>query len=155
MNQWITPGGEATNVCLDMLEQAHLLIAGSTGSGKSVLINSLIYTALYKSPERVHFVLIDTKKTELYDYQYLPHTLRYCDTPEGACSTLKGVITLIEQRNVRARAQGLKQSTEADIYVIIDELSDLIFTNRDTVHLIALSPQINQRPIVAHSCRSF
>ena len=50
--QWITPGGTAAAVCLNMLKQPHLLIAGSTGNGKSVLINNLIYTALFKSPNQ-------------------------------------------------------------------------------------------------------
>ena len=75
--QWRTPGGTAAAVCLDMLKQPPLLIAGSTGSGKSVLINSLIYTALYKSPNRCQFVLIDPKRVELIDYKPLPHTISY------------------------------------------------------------------------------
>ena len=74
---WRTPGGLASVICLDMLEQPHLLIAGSTGSGKSVLINSLIYTALYKSPNRCRFILIDPKRVELIDYKPLPHTISY------------------------------------------------------------------------------
>ena len=75
--QWRTPGGTAAAVCLDMLKQPHLLIAGSTGSGKSVLINSLIYTALYKSPNQCKFILIDPKRVELIDYKPLPHTISY------------------------------------------------------------------------------
>lgn len=73
--EWKTPGGTAAAVCLDMLEQPHLLIAGSTGSGKSVLLNTLIYTALYKAPHRCRFILIDPKRVELIDYPSLSLSL--------------------------------------------------------------------------------
>ena len=81
MTTWRTPGGIANNSVLDMLKQTHLLIAGSTGSGKSVLINTLIYTALFRSPAAVRFVLIDPKRVELVDYSELPHTLKYASEP--------------------------------------------------------------------------
>ena len=56
----------------DALAQPHLLIAGATGSGKSVLVNGLIYTALFKSPQKVQFILIDPKRVELIQYKRLP-----------------------------------------------------------------------------------
>lgn len=65
---WKTPPLDYYNIYADMLSQPHLLIAGATGSGKSVVINGIITTALKDSPSRVQFVLIDPKRVELIDY---------------------------------------------------------------------------------------
>ena len=75
--QWLFPGGEYPALFEDMLSQNHLLIAGVTGSGKSVLINGLMYTALLKSPSSVRFILIDPKRVELAEYRDMPHTLAH------------------------------------------------------------------------------
>jgi len=63
--QWSIPFGQYQTVIADILKQTHILIAGCSGSGKSVLINNLIYTALYKSPNNCRFILIDPKRVEL------------------------------------------------------------------------------------------
>lgn len=136
MKQWNTPGGMASALCLDILKQPHTLIAGTTGSGKSVLMNSIIYTALYKAPSQAQFILIDPKQSELYEYRTLPHTLIYSDTPADALKVLNIAIDEIQARNQRMRKQGLKQSTEADLYIFIDELGDLIFSNRAAVSIL-------------------
>lgn len=130
MKEWKTPGGAAAAVCLDMLEQPHLLIAGSTGSGKSVLINSLIYTALYKSPNRCHFILIDPKRVELIDYKLLPHTIAYANEPPNIAAALVSAINLMESRYKLMQQQRIKKSNAADIYIIIDEFADLIITQK-------------------------
>ncbi len=67
----------------DMAKQAHLLIAGQTGSGKSVTINGIIYTLLRHTPQTVQLILIDPKKTELLDYSRLPHTIQYAATSDA------------------------------------------------------------------------
>ena len=77
MKKYTTPTGEYYTLYKDMLSQPHLLIAGATGSGKSVVINGLVYTALYDSPARVQFILIDPKRVELVEYKQLPHTIKY------------------------------------------------------------------------------
>lgn len=136
MTQWNMPRGMASNFCTDILEQPHTLIAGTTGSGKSSLMNAIIYTALYRSPLQCRFILLDTKQTELYDYRALPHTLIYSDDPSDALMVLNTTLDEIQTRNQRARAQGLKRSKEPDIYVFIDELGDLIFSNRDAVTIL-------------------
>lgn len=134
MIQWQTPGGIAHNSVLDMLKQTHLLIAGSTGSGKSVLINTLIYTALYKSPAALRFVLIDPKRVELVDYAALPHCLTYCTEPPEIVNALSLCVSEMENRYKRMQSQRQKKSTEPDIYIIIDEFADLMTTSkRDTL----------------------
>ena len=62
-----------------MLAQSHILIAGCTGSGKSTLVNGMVYTALVNSPAIVQFVFIDPKKVELYKYKDIPHCISYAD----------------------------------------------------------------------------
>lgn len=80
---WETPQGNYYNLFSDMLKQPHLLVAGATGSGKSVVINGIITAALKDSPAAVQFIFIDPKRVELVDYKHLPHTLKYASEPGG------------------------------------------------------------------------
>lgn len=128
--KWNTPGGDAAAVCLDMLTQPHLLVAGSTGSGKSVLLNSLIYTALFKAPHRVQFVLIDPKRVELIDYKPLPHTIAYSSEPPEIITALNWTVELMEDRYRAMQRQRIKKSTESELYIFIDEFADLMTTQK-------------------------
>lgn len=130
MKQWATPAGQAQNFAIDALNQAHLLVAGSTGSGKSVLINNLIYTALYKSPNDIALILIDPKRVELVQYKPLPHCIAYASEPDDIIFTLRQSVQLMEQRYKRMQKLGIRQSTEAHIYIIVDEFGDLMTVNR-------------------------
>lgn len=143
--EWKTPGGTAAAVCLDMLEQPHLLIAGSTGSGKSVLLNTLIYTALYKAPHRCRFILIDPKRVELIDYKELPHTLIYASEPPDIAAALVYAVEVMEERYKRMQAARQKKSTEPDIFVIVDEFADLMTTQkRETMPQIIRLAQLGR-----------
>lgn len=95
---WTTPTGEYFSLYKDMLKQPHLLIAGATGSGKSVVINGLVYTALYDSPAAVQFILIDPKRVELVDYKILPHTLQYASEPGDMVQALEKAMEITEAR---------------------------------------------------------
>lgn len=142
---WITPGGNAPRLCLDILAQSHILIAGSTGSGKSVLINSVIYTALYAAPTQTQFILIDPKRVELYSYKDLPHTQIYASEPPQILGALQEAINIMERRYKSMQAASLKETTEPHIYVIIDELADLFTTQkRETTPLIARLAQLGR-----------
>lgn len=135
---WTTPGGAYPLLCADILQQPHTLIAGTTGSGKSVLMADIIHTALcFSNPDQRRFVLIDTKKTELYRWRDVPHTARYCDTPAEAARLFDWLAIIIDQRNDRTRRAGLTMSAECDIYVIIDELGDLVTSEPRTVKQLA------------------
>lgn len=131
-----TPAGAAPRLYRDMLKQPHVLIAGTTGSGKSTAINGIIYTALYSAPGDVSFVLIDTKCTELSPWRCLPHTVRYISRAEDAPGLLADVLAMTRRRAQEAAAQGLKTYNGGDVYVVIDELGDLIFSERETVGLL-------------------
>jgi len=131
--------GEPVWINLESLP--HLLIGGSTGSGKSACINSLIISILYKSfPEKVKFLLIDPKTVELADYIDIPHLLfPPIKEVKEANSALEWVVEEMKRRYERFNAMGERNITgynrEAAIrkeqkipylVVIIDELADLI-----------------------------
>ena len=124
--EWNTPRGTAPRLYLDILQQPHTLIAGTTGSGKSVLMNGIIYTALYKAPSQVQFILIDPKRVELKLYKDLPHTLRHCTETDEATQVLNIVIREMMARYDRMSEKNLKQSIETPLYIFIDELNDLV-----------------------------
>lgn len=125
---WTTPAGQYYTLYQDMLSQPHLLVAGATGSGKSVVINGLIHTALFKSPEDVQLVLIDPKKVELVDYRRLPHTVCYACEQEDMIAALRAAVVLMDQRYSAMQARRLKKYPGGHVYVVIDELADLMLT---------------------------
>ena len=132
--EWRTPEGDAPRLYLDILQQPHTLIAGSTGSGKSVLINGIIYTALYKAPPQLQFILIDPKRVELYQYKPLPHCLQYASEPDEIAAMLAAAVALMDDRYKALQAQGLREWSGGHIYIIIDEFADLMTTQkRDTL----------------------
>ena len=136
---WKTPCGDSWSLYEDMLRQPHLLIAGATGSGKSVVINALIHTALlrnapgYSIPNSCEFILIDPKRVELVQYRNLPHTICYASEQEQMVSALQYAISLCDFRYQQMQAQGLRKYPGGDVYVIIDEFADLMTTQKRVV----------------------
>lgn len=130
---WTTPQGQYYNLFADMLKQPHLLVAGATGSGKSVVINGIIATALKDSPAVIQFILIDPKRVELINYKRLPHTLQYASEPGDMVQALQLAIDTTESRYKAMQRQHVKQYPGGAVYVVIDELADLMTTNRKQV----------------------
>ena len=133
VREWKTPPGQVYSLYTDMLKQPHLLIAGATGSGKSVVINGIMYTALHHSPAAVQFILIDPKRVELVDYARLPHTLIYASEPGDMVQALKKAMEITEARYTTMQRQRVKKYPGGALYVIIDELADLMTTARRQV----------------------
>lgn len=117
---------EKNSVYESMLNAPHLLVVGATGSGKSVLINALIYNILKEGPEKNQLVLIDPKRVELYPYKDCPHTLMYACDPDDMMESLRSVVTIMEERYDTMQKNHHKKSEEYNIYVIIDEYADLM-----------------------------
>ncbi|MDR7543326.1 MAG: DNA translocase FtsK [Armatimonadota bacterium] len=125
-------------VVADLTEMPHLLIAGATGSGKSVALNAMIASLLFRcTPQQVRLVMIDPKRVELTDYNEIPHLLTPVVTnPRQAASVLKDMLRIMEQRfeafaQIGARnIQSYNQRTDVEplyyIVIIIDELADLM-----------------------------
>ena len=132
--QYRTPGGQYSTLYYDMAKQPHLLIAGATGSGKSVVINGILQALLINhSPATCRLILIDPKRVELVQYKHLPHTVAYASEPGEPERALKQAIAIIEDRYQYMQKHGLRKWDGADVYVIIDELADLMTTDRKTI----------------------
>lgn len=131
------PGGTVYALFCDMLKQSHLLIAGASGSGKSVLVNGLICTALHYAPFDIpdgkQLILIDPKRTELSPYKRLPHVLRYASEPADMLAALHYALGVVECRYKAMEAAGMRKYNGSDIYVVIEEIADLLTTQRREV----------------------
>lgn len=109
----------------DMIEQPHLLIAGATGSGKSVVLNGLLYTLLQYPKEFCEIYLIDPKKVELYGYTKCNQVIGYADETRTASELLNNIVERMERIYNGLRMQGLKKGGKR-IYVFVDEMADLL-----------------------------
>jgi DNA segregation ATPase FtsK/SpoIIIE, S-DNA-T family len=142
----------------DLAGMPHLLIAGSTGTGKSVAINAMIMSILYKStPEEVRLVLVDPKRLELGNYEGVPHLYTPIITePKLAANALRNAVREMERRLKLLAAKGVRnidsynrlfddtpslfseQATSDEgpipkIVIIIDELADLMMLDGNNV----------------------
>ena len=139
---------EGTPVVADLAKMPHLLIAGTTGSGKSVMINSIITTLLMRAlPEDVRLIMVDPKRVELAGYNGLPHLyVPVVTEPKQAASALQWAVSEMERRlkvferlNVRKISTYNEKQAAGEfehydnppqkmpyLVIIIDELSDLM-----------------------------
>lgn len=131
--RYVSPGGAYYKLYQDMADQPHLLIAGATGSGKSVVINGIIYTQLLHCPDRSAFVLLDPKRVELVQYKDCPHTLLYASEPDDMVRALQRSVDMIERRYRKMQAERVRKYSGSDVYIVIDELADLMTTDRKRV----------------------
>ncbi len=131
-------------VYIDLAKMPHLLIAGSTGTGKSVCLNALLASVLLRStPEDLRMILIDPKKVELNHYESIPHLLTPVVTNmKDAAAVLSNIVREMESRYElmgMQRARNLRDWNEAraaageppmpTIMVLIDELADLMMVS--------------------------
>lgn len=129
-----TPGGTYSTLYADMAKQPHLLIAGATGSGKSVVENGVIHAILTNnSPATARLILVDPKRVELSQYKALPHTLCYASDGKAATQALQYAIEIMEGRYSAMQKAGVRRYDGADVYVLIDELADLMLTDKKAV----------------------
>lgn len=136
----------------DIAKMPHLLIAGSTGSGKSVCVNTLITSLVYKAkPDEVKLILIDPKVVELSNYNGIPHLLIPVVTdPKKAANALTWAVTEMNRRYklfADTQVKDIKSYNEKTdnplprIVIIIDELADLMMVSandvEDCIHRLA------------------
>ena len=134
----------------DLRKMPHGLIAGATGSGKSVFINSLLISLLYKAtPEELRMILIDPKAVELAPYNRIPHLLSpVISEPKQAAAALKWTVKEMNQRYEKLAAAGVRNIEQFNqkaekhqqpqlkmpyILIVIDELADLMTVASDEV----------------------
>lgn len=134
---WRTPEGRYSKLYSMALDNPHLLIAGATGSGKSVFIAGLMQVIMYRLPIDVdggaQLILLDAKRVELVQYRNLPHCICYASEPDSMLSALENAMEITEERYRKMQRQGVKKWQRSDIYVVIDEFADLMTTQRKRV----------------------
>ncbi len=148
LSVWLGKGIDGVPVYCDLARMPHLLIAGTTGSGKSGCINAILTSILLRaSPEQVRMILIDPKRIELNHYESIPHLLTpVVSSPKEASAVLLNVVTEMERRYERlaqVRARGLPEANRAFrkrgegelpyLLVVIDELADLMMVSPQDV----------------------
>lgn len=154
-----TPSGlQYKKHLIELIQENHTLIAGTTGSGKSVLENAIIYALLCSHfPGNVDngngckFVLIDPKKVELIQYKDLPHTWIYADNISDIENALYNVRLLIDNRLKAMQSRRIRKSSDYPVYVFIDELVDLVTSNRSKQIIDSIKDSIS----IARACNVF
>jgi len=150
-------------VYMDIDDMPHVLIAGQTKSGKSVAINCMLLSLLYRaSPDEVQLILIDPKRVELNVYSKLPHlVMPVIDDPQRAAAALRWAVAEMERRYklldkmcVRNREEYYELKDEnpdfeylPQIVIVIDELADLMLQVREHVEEL-----INRLAAKARAC---
>ncbi len=137
------------SLIFDISKMPHLLVAGATGMGKSVCINCIIMSILFKArPDEVKLILVDPKKVEFSLYKGIPHLMApIIVTPKDAAGALQAAVNEMEDRFNKIQDVGVRdiagynRVAEKDpdlapmphVVIIIDELADLMLTARDEV----------------------
>jgi S-DNA-T family DNA segregation ATPase FtsK/SpoIIIE len=148
LSVWLGKDISGNAVWTDLARMPHLLIAGTTGSGKSGCINTLLTSILLRStPDEVRMILIDPKRIELNYYESIPHLLTpVVSNPKEASAVLQNVVAEMERRYERLsiiRARNLPEANRTFkargeeplpyLLVVIDELADLMMVSAQTV----------------------
>ncbi len=144
LSVWVGKDIAGNAVSCDLARMPHLLIAGTTGSGKSGCVNAMLTSILlHSSPEQVRMILIDPKRVELNHYEAIPHLLTPVVTnPKQAAAALLNCVTEMERRYERLGAVRARNISEFNrkrheagrellpyILVVIDELADLMMVS--------------------------
>ncbi len=145
---WLGKDISGNAVWTDLARMPHLLIAGTTGSGKSGCINTLLTSILLRAtPDDVRLILVDPKRIELNYYESIPHLLTpVVSSPKEASAVLQNVVAEMERRYERlsiVRARNLPEANRAFrargedplpyLLVVIDELADLMMISPQAV----------------------
>ncbi|MDB5168713.1 MAG: cell division FtsK/SpoIIIE [Candidatus Saccharibacteria bacterium] len=149
-------------VVADLAKMPHMLVAGQTGSGKSVMINTILTSMLYRnSPADLKLILVDPKQVELKPYDEIPHLLTPVITePEKCISALKWAVAEMERRyktlaDVGKRNIGEYNNLKKDegmpyIVIVIDELADLMMMAARDVEALVVRIAQKARAVGIH-----
>ncbi len=151
-----------TPIVADLAKMPHILVAGQTGSGKSVMINSILTSLLYRnSPADLKLILVDPKRVELKPYDDIPHLLTPVITePEKCISALKWAVAEMERRysalsevnkrNIAEYNSLKKEEGMPYIVIVIDELADLMMMAARDVEALVVRIAQKARAVGIH-----
>lgn len=149
-------------IIADLDNMPHLLVAGQTGSGKSVMINSILTSLLYRnSPARLRMILVDPKQVELKLFDEVPHLLTpVINSPEKTISALKWAVAEMERRlkslseanrrNIGEYNARNKEESMPYIVIVIDELADLMMMAARDVEALVVRLAQKSRAVGIH-----
>jgi S-DNA-T family DNA segregation ATPase FtsK/SpoIIIE len=162
---WLGKDISGTAVWTDLARMPHLLIAGTTGSGKSGCINTMLTSVLLRStPDEVRMILIDPKRIELGFYESIPHLLTpVVSSPKQASAALTNIVAEMERRYERLSAVRARNLAEANrtlrqrgeqpmphLLVVIDELADLMMISPQDVEDAVIRLAQKSRAVGVH-----
>jgi DNA segregation ATPase FtsK/SpoIIIE, S-DNA-T family len=162
---WLGKDISGTAVWTDLARMPHLLIAGTTGSGKSGCINTILTSVLLRStPDEVRMILIDPKRIELGFYESIPHLLTpVVSSPKQASAALTNVVAEMERRYEKLSAVRARNLAEANrtlrqrgeqpmphLLVVIDELADLMMISPQEVEDAVIRLAQKSRAVGVH-----
>jgi S-DNA-T family DNA segregation ATPase FtsK/SpoIIIE len=162
---WLGKDISGSAVWTDLARMPHLLIAGTTGSGKSGCINTLLTSILLRStPDEVRMILIDPKRIELGFYESIPHLLTpVVSSPKQAAAALANVVgemerryeklAMLRARNLAEANRSLRQRGEGTmpyLLVVIDELADLMMISPQEVEDAVIRLAQKSRAVGVH-----
>lgn len=127
-------------IVFDILDSVHTIIAGVTGSGKSVLLNNIIYTIITNyDGKKCRLILCDPKRIEFAKYKNLPHVLHYGNDNYSILSALRSAHKLMEDRYKIAEDDVWNDPDFTPVYIIIDELADVLLNGGKEVKTLLQS----------------
>ncbi len=162
---WLGKDISGTAVWTDLARMPHLLIAGTTGSGKSGCINTILTSILLRStPDEVRMILVDPKRIELGFYESIPHLLTpVVSSPKQASAALANVVAEMDRRYERLSALRARNLAEANralrrrgemtmpyLLVVIDELADLMMISPQEVEDAVIRLAQKSRAVGVH-----
>jgi S-DNA-T family DNA segregation ATPase FtsK/SpoIIIE len=123
--------GRTVDFCDSLIyKPEHILIAGQTGSGKTVIINDLMNSILYSTPNVHQLVLIDPKRVGLSKYRNTPYCMAFAVTREEIEVTLQKVVNLMNTRFAIMEQKGANFYPGSKVHVVIDEMAEIMLSKK-------------------------